>query len=246
MRILLANPNTSQSMAELMLKQARQVASADTHIDSCSTAFGSAYISTRSEAAIAGHALLDALAKHYDRHDAIIVGAFIVPGVTAAAKELMPVPLIATGEAALSAACLLGERFSILSIGAPARKMTDELVHHCGLSSRLASIRPLSFSGTELTERQQDADAEAIRLAQQCVDEDLADVIILGAGSMEGMAERIQPSVPVPVLSPVSFAVGMAEMLVKNGIGKSQKGRYQSPGPSPLTHISPELAGYFK
>lgn len=229
MRILFVNPNTSDAMTELMASEARRVAAPDTVIDQVSAPFGSSYISTRSEAAVAGHALLSALAQHFDGHDAAVIGAFIVPAVTAAAKELMPVPVIATGEAGLAAASVLGQSISILSIGPPERKMTEELVAASGYSGRIASIRNLGLSGTKLTSDQRQADEKAAELARLAVEEDHADVVVLGAGSMEGIARRIQPRVPVPVVSPVGVAIGMAEMFVRLGIPKARAGIYARP-----------------
>ncbi|WP_238366020.1 aspartate/glutamate racemase family protein [Mesobacterium pallidum] len=241
MRILFINPNTSQAMAEVMATEARRIAAAGTVIDVCSAPFGSAYISTRGEAAVAGHALLTALAQNYDGHDAVIVGAFIVPAVTAAAKELCPVPLIATGEAGLAAASLVGQSMAILSIGDPARRMTEETVAATGLAARVVSIRDIGLTGTELTEDQPRADATAVALAQAAVTEDRADAIVLGAGSMEGMARRIQPQVPVPVISPVGAAVCMAEMLVRLGLPKATAGSYARASGVEMTGVDPVL-----
>lgn len=246
MRLLLVNPNTSAAMAETMAAEARRIAAPGTRIDVCCAGFGSAYISTRSEAAVAAHALLSSIAAHHDGHDAIIVGAFILPAVTQAAKEFAPVPLIATGEAGLATALLLGPRFSILSIGAPARKMTHELVDALGLASRLASIRDMGLSGTELVDRQHEADDRAVRLALEAVEHDLADVIVLGAGSMEGMAARIRNRVPVPVVSPVGCAVTMAEGLLRMGIAKPAGGAFARPDGIAMTGIDPTLAAFLE
>lgn len=246
MRILFANPNTSEAMAGVMAAEARRIAAPDTVIDVCSAPFGSAYIATRGEAAVAGHALLSALARHYDGHDVVIVGAFIVPAVTAAAKEMCPVPLIATGEAGLAAASLLGQALSILSIGALARRMTEETVATTGLADRVVSIRDIGLTGTELTEDQPRGDAAAIALSLAAVEEDRADVIVLGAGSMEGMAARIQPKVPVPVVSPVGAAVCMAEMIHRLGLSKAVAGGLARPSGIAMTGLDPSLTRFFR
>lgn len=246
MRILFLNPNTSEPMAELMVAEARRIAAPDTSFDVCSAPFGSEYISTRGEAAVAGHALLSAMAQYFDGHDAVIVGAFIVPAVTAAAKEMCPSPLIATGEAGLAAASLIGQTIAILSIGAPARRMTEETVVATGFADRVVSIRDIGMSGTDLTEDQPQADVVAIRLAMAAVAEDRADVIVLGAGSMEGMAARIQPKLPVPVVSPVGAAVCMAEMIHRLGLPKPSAGSYAQPSRIAMAGLDPSLTRLFR
>lgn len=244
MRLLFLNPNTSDEMAALMATQARRTASPGTVIDVRSAPFGSSYISTRTEAAVAGHALLQALVDAYDGHDAIVVGAFIIPAVSAAAREASPVPLVATGEAGLAVASVLGQRLTILAIGARERKMTQEVVEASGLGQRLAGIRYLPMGGGELTRRQEDADTLAIDQCRAAVEEDLADVVVLGAGSLEGMAARIQPLVPVPVVSPVSAAVGLAEMIVRLGLPKASAGVAASPGRGVSAGLEGALPGF--
>lgn len=59
------------------------------------------------------------MAGRFNCHDEGVFGASIVPAVTAAAGEMRPVPLIATGEAGLAAACLLDQTIPALPIGAP-------------------------------------------------------------------------------------------------------------------------------
>lgn len=245
MRLLFLNPNTSDAMAELMAAEARRIAAPGTRIDVRSAPFGSDYISTRGEAAVAAHALLSAMAQGFDGHDAVIVGAFIVPAVTAAAREMCPAPLIATGEAGLAAASLVGRSIAILSIGSPARGMTEETVAATGLADRVVAIRDIGLTGTELTQDQRRADATAVRLARAAVDDDRADVILLGAGSMEGMAARIQPAVPVPVVSPVGAAVCMAEMIHRLGLPKPVAGRYAKPSGIGMAGLDPALTRLF-
>ncbi|MFD1343250.1 aspartate/glutamate racemase family protein [Litorisediminicola beolgyonensis] len=246
MHILFLNPNTSDAMAEIMAMEARRIATPDTRIDVASAPFGSEYISTRGEAVVAGHALLSALAQNFDGHDVVIVGAFILPAVTAAAKEMCPVPLMATGEAGLAAATLLGQSISILSIGSPARRMTEETVAATGLAERVVSIRDIGLTGTELTQDQARADATAIALAKAAVEEDRADVVVLGAGSMEGMAARIQPDLPVPVISPVGAAVCMAEMIYRLGLPKPAAGSYSKPSGIAMAGLDPALTKLFR
>ncbi len=103
--------------------------------------------------------------------------------------------------------------------------MTDETVAAAGLADRVVSIRDIGLSGTELTADQSRAVAKAIELANAAVHEDKADVIVLGAGSMEGMAARIQPDIPVPVTSPLGAAASMAEMIHLLQLPKPGAGR---------------------
>src|SRR6185437_10600613 len=84
MKLLLINPNITESMTETMAEEARRAASPGTEIVTATAAFGTQYVANRVEAAIAAHAVLDVLARHVPGCEAAIVSAFGDPGLAAA------------------------------------------------------------------------------------------------------------------------------------------------------------------
>ena len=64
MKILFTNPNITDSITEVMASEARRSASPDTEIVAATANFGTLYIENRVEAAVASHAVLEALAEH--------------------------------------------------------------------------------------------------------------------------------------------------------------------------------------
>jgi Asp/Glu/hydantoin racemase len=244
MKILIANPNTSRAMLDLMVQEARQASRPGTEITGIAADIGVSYISTRSEMAIAGYALLDSLARHHAGHDAIIVGAFyhaLVP----AAKELMPLPVIGLAEAGMRAAQLLGTRIGLIGIGAPARAMASDLLAGLHMEGVTVCTRPLSLTGTALVEDQAGAEAAVVELGLAAVREDHADVLVLGGAAFAGMAPRLTERLPVPVVSPMHYAVGYAELAVLSGWRKPTTGAYGPPDAKPTTGLGPELARLF-
>ena len=244
MKILIANPNTSTPMLDLMVEEGRASCRPGTEVSGLAADFGVSYIATHSELAIAGHALLDTLARHHRGHDAVVVGAFCHAFV-AAAKELMPLPVIGLAEAGLRAAQLLGRRIGIIGIGDPARGAGDELVASLGAGAEVVATRVLPLSGTELAADQARADDATVELGLAAVGEDRADVLILGGAAFAGMARRIAARLPVPVISPVHYAIGLAELTVLAGWRKPSAGSYASPGAKATSGLGPELAAFF-
>ena len=244
MRILIANPNTTQSMTDLMVSEARQVCRADTEIIGVSADFGVSYIATRSEMTIAGHALLDCLARHHTGFDAVIIGAFCHSFV-APAKELTPLPVIGIAEAGMRAAQLFGRRISIIGIGGHDRGANEEIVEHLGMKEDMASIRILPLSGTELASNQAGAVAEIVRLGKATIAEDYADVLVLGGSAFSGISDLVAAKLPVPVISPLAYAVGMAEIAVSSGWRKPTEGTYSAPGPKLTSGLSDQLSNFF-
>ena len=115
MKLLVLNPNTSESVTERIAAAARAAASPGTEIVPMTAQWGVPYIVTRAEAAIATCAALEVMAEHVDGHDAIVLAAFGDPGLDAA-RELMPVPVIGLSEGSMLTACMLARRFSLVSI----------------------------------------------------------------------------------------------------------------------------------
>ena len=117
-RLLLINPNISDSVSALIRAEAQRSAAPGTQIEVLTAPFGVAYIETRFEAMLGAYAAAQLAAEHFERHDAVIVAAFGDPGL-AALREVLPCPVTGLTEAALASACLLGRRFSIVAISQP-------------------------------------------------------------------------------------------------------------------------------
>ena len=81
--ILLINPNTTQSITDLVLRTAKTFASKGTVLRAVSGAFGPRYIASRVGYAIASHAAVDALANDKGRKDAVVLACFGDPGLAA-------------------------------------------------------------------------------------------------------------------------------------------------------------------
>jgi allantoin racemase len=244
MRILIANPNMTKAMTEFMVEEAEQFCRPDTQISGISAEFGVSYIATRAEMAIAGHALLDCLAKHHQDYDAVIIGAFCHSFVDAA-KELTPLPVIGIAEAGLRTAQYFGKRIGLISVGGPGRAANEETVSDLCLQQSVAAIRLLDQSGTDVAKDQKQFDGEVTRLGQRMVEEDDVDVLVLGGAAFAKMAGRIAGELPVPVISPVPYAVALAEQAVLSGWQVPTAGTFAQPGKKTVKGLSSELAEMF-
>lgn len=203
MRILLINPNTTSSITERMAAYAGDVVGGAATFVPVTGRFGARYISSRAAAAIAGHAALDALAEHVPGYDAVYLACFGDPGL-AACKEVSPVPVVGMAEAACIAAAREGRRFAIVTGGVLWKTMLQEFVATLNLSSQLAAVRVVAPTGDQIAN---DPDAALTVLADacsECAQQDGADIVILGGAALLGLAERIQPRVPVPLLCSVA------------------------------------------
>jgi Asp/Glu/hydantoin racemase len=213
MKLLIINPNITEPMTASMAAEARRFASPGTQITAVTAAFGTQYVENRVEAAIASHAVLDALAKHAPGHDAAIVSAFGDPGL-AAAREFADIPIVGIEESAILAAWMLGRRYSIICLTPRLRTWYIECAHEHGLAGRLASVRALEAPIADITQAKEQFRDRLIEHCMQAIEQDDAEVIIFGGGPIAGLAREAADAIPVPTLDGVSCAVRMAEALV--------------------------------
>jgi allantoin racemase len=241
MRLLLINPNITVAMTESMAAEARRYASAGTQIIAVTAAFGTQYVENRAEAAIAGHAVLDALAKHAEGCDAAIVSAFGDPGL-AAAREFADIPIVGIEESAILTAWMLGRRYSIVCLTPRLRRWYIECAEEHGLAGRLASVRALDLPIPDITQAKDQFRAVLLAECGRAVEEDEAEVIIFGGGPIAGLAREAAGLVPVPVLDGVSCSVRMAEALVGLRPRKPARGSFARPPLKPSAGLGAELA----
>jgi allantoin racemase len=240
MRLLLINPNITEAMTSSMAAEARRYASPSTDIVAVTAEFGTQYVENRVEAAIASHAVLDALAKHATGCDAAIISAFGDPGL-AAAREFAGIPVVGIEESAILAAWMLGRRYSIICLTPRLRTWYIECAHEHGLAGRLASVRALDAPIADITRAKEQYRDTLIAECMQAIEQDEAEVIIFGGGPIAGLARETADAIPVPTLDGVSCAVRMAEALVGLAPRPAARGSFARPRAKPAKGLSPDL-----
>lgn len=226
-RLLLINPNTSASVTALMLQHVQAAAAATAagpaQVQAVTARFGAPYIACEASYAVAAHATLDAwahaLAAGAAPH-AVLIGCFGDPGLFAL-RESSPVRVTGLAEAAFAEAAAHG-RFAIVTGGERWKPMLERLAQALGHGPALAGIHTVQATGAELAA--DPAMAEAV-LGQACRDaarETGAQAIILGGAGLAGLAARIQPGVPLPLID--SVLAGARHALAGGAGGRSAGG----------------------
>ncbi|GJE27092.1 aspartate/glutamate racemase family protein [Methylobacterium organophilum] len=202
MRILLINPNTSPAVTALLAGHVQAMSGDEAAFVPVTGRFGARYIASRAASAVAAHAALDALAEHGAGCDAVYLACFGDPGLFAL-REIAPVPVVGMAQAACECACAQADRFGIVTGGALWGPMLTELVAGLGLAERLSGIRTVAPTGGEIARDPEAALGLLAAACRACAEEDGAGAVILGGAALAGLAGRIQPAVPVPVLCSV-------------------------------------------
>jgi len=244
MKILFANPNTTVAVTDRIAAVARAAASPGTEIVAVTGSTGVPYIATRAEAVIGAAVALELLAEHADGCDAAVIAAFADPGI-GGARELMSIPVIGMAEAAMLTACMLGRRFSIVTFATAMGPWYGECVDYNGLSGRLASIRCLSGGFRDINAVQEEKGDALVEACCLAVEQDEADVVILGGAPLAGLAAQVAEQVPVPLVDGVAAAVRQAEVLAALQPRKATAGTFRRPDAKPITGVTADLARLF-
>lgn len=242
-RILLVNPNVTEAITATMLAEARRTASVGTEIVPATARFGTQYIENRVEAAIAGHAVLEALAEHAPGCDAAIVAAFGDPGVHAA-KEMLEIPVLGIAEAAFLTAWTLGRRYAIVCLSPRLGVWYRECAEEHGLAGRLVAVRPLDVPPSDITAAKEQTGRRLVDACHEVIERHGAEVVIMGGGPIAGLARTVANEIPVPVLDGVTCAVRMAEALVDLAPQPAARGSFARPPAKPSQGLSPALRAW--
>ncbi len=242
MKILLANANTTEAVTAACVAAGRAAASPGTEILGATPAFGPRVISTRVENAIAAHALLDTLAGHAGQVDAVVL-AVSHDTALEAARQLMPCPVVGMTEAACLTACLAGGRFGLATFGGT-ETYRERIAQH-GLSGRLAGLVGVDATPQDAV-RDPEGVARKLHSAIAGLAAQGADSVVLGGAALAGMAPRLQPESPVPLLDGIACGVRLLEMLVALRLPKPSLGSFAAPRGREVGGVDPALAALFR
>ncbi|MBW7835065.1 MAG: aspartate/glutamate racemase family protein [Sphingomonadales bacterium] len=163
-----------------------------------------------------------------DGVDAVIIDCMGDPGL-AAAREAVAIPVLGPCQTAMHVASMLGHRFSVVTVLCRLHPLLDNLASIYGVSGKMTSVRSVDIPVIEL-----DKDPERLcrALAEQsirAIEDDGADVIILGCTGMDGLADAIENELMkarlsgVPVIDPINAAISLAKALLRSKLSHSKR-----------------------
>jgi len=167
-------------------------------------------------------------------YDAAVTGCFCDLGLREAREITEKLVVAGPGESCLRIAASLGHSFTLI---VPRKelisKLYEQVVMGYGFGAQLASYKSLDM-GVHAFQKGQTETARRIEAAaEEAVENDLAEVIILGCGLQYGFYQVLQNKLGVPVIDAAIAALKQAEMGIelrqRFGWGHSKRYGYQSP-----------------
>lgn len=144
--------------------------------------------------------------------DAAVIYCFGNPALEGS-REAVSIPVIGLGEAAEVAAMPLGDRFGIISTLPEAVPRHYRKARLLGTDGKLAAVVPLGLKVMQLGERGRVIEA-AVAAGRELLARG-AQVVVLGCGSLLGVADELRKELGVPVVIPAVAAIKLAEVYVK-------------------------------
>jgi allantoin racemase len=148
-------------------------------------------------------------------YDAIVIGCFYDVGLREAREVSRRAVVTAPCQSSLVFASNLGNSFSVLVGRKKWIPRMEENIRVYGYADRMASMRPLELGVYDFQADVAQTAEIMIREGRRAVEEDNAEVLILGCTIEFGFHEKMQRELGVPVIDAVAAPFKLAEMLAE-------------------------------
>ncbi len=229
MRILVINPNSSLEMTQSIRDSLDGVCRTDTSLDVVRLDAAPPAIESATDVAMSVPHLLDKVRwADQEGYDSVILACFSDPGLEAA-RETTDRLVLGIEQTTLAVAAMLGHKYTILTPRPSRIPSKEQDVRRFRQDAACASVRALDLS-VEQTEADPSLTKQrVIEVARRAIEEDGAEVIILGCAGMVGYAEELEKTLGIIVLDPTTVTLKVAEALNEIGIHHSKHALYAFP-----------------
>ena len=206
------------------------------------------YIS-EADMVLADMAILEAgQSAEQDGFDAVCVDTMSDSGV-AALRSILSIPVVGPGRASMLTALMLGRRFSILTMWKKWDHLYQKTAKDLGLQTQMASIRSIDVAPDNqalLEGKEEEIFSKLLSAAQQAIDQDGADVILLGSTTMHQAHAYLADALDIPVINPGPLTYKLVETLLGLGLMQSARAYPTSPAPrDAMVQAMMDAAGEF-
>ncbi|KAI8075274.1 Asp/Glu/hydantoin racemase [Gongronella butleri] len=237
-KLLVINPNTNKEMTAVIEASVNGTLAACGHVLEATTVRadqGVASVEGSFDEVVSAYWTLEKAVPLLPEHDGVLVACFSNHVAVKALREYTHKPVMHIMEAAILQALPLGARFSIITDSNHWRPLLEEGVQSVlGSMERCASVRSAGMTALDtVTLSQDEIIAKLVDAGRAALDDDGAEVLILGCAGLAQTKERMVAILGVPVIDPV--AAGVTAMLgpIISNLSTSSIGMYTPLPPRP-------------
>lgn len=230
MKLVVQNPNSSEKVTEVIMAAAHRAASPGTTLVGVTTRGGTRNIDSAFGDYMSGRLAIQRALEAVEQHrpDALVLAGFGNVGIFAL-KEALAIPVVSISEASMALACLLGHRFTTLTMLRQFIPYQQDLVRLFGFEAKCASVRAININVEECAVNREktlrDLSDEIIRIVRN----DQSEVVILACAGLCGYEQELSKLAGIPVLDPVAVGVRTAEAIVGLGVAQSKTRKFAHP-----------------
>ncbi len=212
MRVLVVNPNSSEGVTARIRAAADAAALPGETVTTIAANGAPELIVTREDSARAIDAVLAAVGRHGSAVDGIVLASFGDTGI-AEVRAKVRVPVVGIARSAYAVATALGDRFALVSFAPEVAPSLRRTVEEYGLERHLAGLHVVEGARWSTPGAIQDELLAPMR--QLCISAAAArsvGSIVLGGGPLAGLAARLQPHIPVPLIDGTTAALSLLRL----------------------------------
>jgi allantoin racemase len=222
MRIGVVNCNTTEEMTARICAAAATVARTGTEIVPVTPGWGVPAAEGFADSFRSAASVLDAVAG--TEADGFVLAGFGEHG-REGVRQLVEVPVVDITEAAVMFACLLGERYGVVTSMPTSLGPIRHSLRGLGLDGRCAGIRATGLPVLTIDESGTHVLAAFLAHSKVLLDAG-AETIVLGCAGANALQEALHDALGVPVIDGVRAAVSLCEDLIRHGLRTSKAGAF--------------------
>ena len=220
MKILIINPNSDLEMTEAIQRTAENFSGGDFEVICKPTPGAPKFIETYEDEIKTAPGMIQLVRENEDKFDAFIIACHDDPNLDVM-KEITRKPVVGIAEASMKIASMLGHRFSVLTTSEHSIPIKEALARKYHLQDVLVSVRAPREESIEKSD-----ELKYMETAQSSINEDMAEVLVLGCAGMTGLDKHLEEKLGIPVLDGIVCALIIASGLVKYKVATSKIRRY--------------------
>jgi Asp/Glu/hydantoin racemase len=158
-------------------------------------------------------------------YSAVCIDTMSDSGV-AALRSVLDIPVFGPGKLSMLAALMLGDRFSILTMASRWKPLYKKALDELGLHHKCASVRAIEVAPDNqalLSGKEEDVFPLLEEAARRAIEEDGADVLILGSTTMHQSHGWLSGRLPVPLINPGPLSYKTVEAALGLGLSHSRR-----------------------
>jgi allantoin racemase len=138
---------------------------------------------------------------------------------------VLDIPVFGPGKVSMLTALMFGDRFSILTMASRWKPLYKKALDELGMHHKCASVRAIEVPPDNqglLAGKEAEVFPLLEQAARKAIEEDGAEVLILGSTTMHQAHAYLVERLPVPVINPGPVSYKMAEAALALGLRQSR------------------------